>query len=257
MRKIATISAFAVCAIASPALADDGDASWTGAYVGVNAGYTDAKSDQSVAIGGSWATEATSLQDFVTGFYPSQAKSQNVNYGGQLGYNMQTSSGLVVGLEADVSGLSGKESTVRGPTAPTAFPTLTYTVANTFDPKVTYGVKAKVGFASGKTMFYATGGWGWTSADIAVDISSNNGYHKTAAFSHTFNGWEAGAGIEQRFGSNMSLRLEYVYTDQGHVTYTTGYASGSAFAPPAFNYTETFTQDLTMHLVRLGVNFHF
>ena len=64
-----------------------------------------------------------------------------------------------------------------------------------------------------------------------------------------------GGGLEHRFGSNVSLRVEYIYTDQGDVTYTTGYVTGSSFTSPA--YTETFTQDLKMHLVRVGFNLHF
>lgn len=256
MRTIFTLSAIAACAIATPSFADE-DSDWTGAYVGVSIGYTDAKSDQTVDLSGTWSTESAALQTYVTDFYASHPKVGDVSFGGQLGYNYQTDGGLVVGLEADVNVLSGKDDTVRGPTATTPFPSLTYTVANSFDPKATYGVKAKLGFASGKTLFYATGGWGWTNADIAVDITSNGGYHKTASGSHTFNGYEVGGGIEHKLGSNMSVRLDYTYADHGDFTFDTVYAPGSSFPPPTFNYGETYTQDLRMHMVRLGVNFHF
>lgn len=261
MRASITLAALAACAIASPAFAGEDDGTWTGAYVGISGGYTDAKSDQTVALSGTWSTESAGLQSYVTGFYPSNAKVQDVNYGGQIGYNYQTSGGMVVGLEADVSALSGKETIARPLTATTPFPALSYAVTNTFDPKVTYGIKGKLGFASGDTMFYAAGGWGWTNADIALDITSNGGYHKTANLSHTFDGWEAGGGIEQRLGTNMSVRLDYTYSDQGDVSFATIYAPGSSFnnpgATPPIVYTETFTQDLRMHLVRVGFNFHF
>lgn len=257
MRKIAFLTALAVTSIANPALAQDDDKSWTGAYVGISAGYTDAKSDQSVALSNSWTSETAPLQSYVTGFYPSNTNVQDVNYGGQLGYNYQTRGGFVVGLEADVSGLPGKDTVTKPLTPSTPFPALSYAVTNTFNPKATYGIKAKLGFATGNTLLYATGGWGWTSADIALDITSNGGYHKTANLSHTFDGWELGGGVEQRLGHNLSVRLDYTYADHGDFTYTTSYAAGSSFAPPAFNYTETFTQDLRMHLVRLGLNLHF
>jgi opacity protein-like surface antigen len=253
MRKTLTFAALAACAIATPALAQD----WTGAYAGISGGGSDIKSDQSVVVGGSWASEPQALQDFVTATFPTDGKDQNINYGAQIGYNVQAAGGLVIGVEADVSGLAGKEVTTTGPVPYPPGPTLTYTVTNTLDPKVTYGVKGKLGFAAGDMMFYATGGWSWTQADIAVDILSNANYHKTAAMSHTFDGWQVGGGIEQRVSPNLSLRLDYAYSDQGDVTYDTAYAAGSAFAPPAFNYTETYTQDFRMHLLRVGINMHF
>lgn len=255
MRKIVKATAIVAWAIAAPAMAsDEGD--WTGAYVGVSVGYADSKSDQSVAVSGSWASESQALRDHVTAFFPSQAKVEDVTFGGQLGYNYQTGS-VVVGLEGSIDAVSGKDATLRGPTPTVPFPALSYTVSNSYDPKVNYSLRGKLGVASGNTMFYATGGWGWTSADIDVDISSNGGYHKTANLSRTFNGFDLGAGIEHRLGSNMSLRLEYIYSDRGDFTYDTAYAAGSSFPPPAFNYVETFTQDLRMHQVRLGMNFHF
>lgn len=250
MRRILGLAAIAACAIATPALAEDEDGSWTGAYVGASVGYTDAKSDQTVVLGGNWLIESAALQTRVVTDYPTASRVKDVNYGGQIGYNVQVGSSLVIGVEADVSTLSGKDARTR-----TSAGIPTYTIANTFDPKVTYGVKGKLGFASSNTLFYATGGWGWTKADLATDITSSGGYHKASSFSHTFSGYEAGAGIEQRLGTNMSVRLDYTYTDQGDVTYATGYVTGSTFTSPA--YTETFTQDLTMHLVRLGINFHF
>ena len=213
-------------------------------------GYTDAKSDQTVVLGGNWSTESAALQTRVVTDYPTAGRVKDFNYGAQIGYNIQAGNSLVIGLEADVSGLSGKDVQTR-----TSSGSPSYTIVNTVDPKVTYGIKGKLGIATGNTLFYATGGWGWTQADLATDITSSGGYHKISAFSHTFSGYEVGGGLEHRFGSNLSVRAEYVYTDQGDVTYTTGYATGSAFQSPA--YSETFTQDLKMHLVRVGFNLHF
>jgi len=250
MKKFATFGVLIIAATATPALADESDGSWTGAYVGINAGYTDAKSDQTVVLGGQWSIESAALQTRATSDFATASHVQDINYGGQIGYNVQAGSNFVIGLEADVSGLSGKDSQTHTSTgAPT------YTIANTFDPKVTYAVKAKAGFASDNTLFYLTGGWGWTKADLATDITSDGGYHKASSLSHTFDGYEVGGGIEHRFGGNLGLRLEYVYTDQGDVTYATSYVTGSTFVSPA--YSETYNQDLRMHLVRVGLNFHF
>lgn len=253
MKKF-VITALAISsAIASPAFAEDG--AWTGPYVGATVGYGSAKTDQSVALGGAWASETTALQDFVTANYPAGAKVDGVNYGGQLGYTFEAGSGLVLGVEAELSGLSGKETVTRGPLSPTSIPSLSYTVTNSFDPKINYAARAKVGFASGNTMFYATGGWGWTEADVAVNIVSNGNYLKNAALSHTFDGFEVGGGIEHRFDGPLSVKLEYIHADRGDLTFDTVYGTGSSFQTPA--YSETFTQDLKLDLVRVGVNFRF
>lgn len=254
MRTIFTLSAIAACAIATPSFADE-EGDWTGAYVGLSAGYTDAKSDQTVALSGAWTSESAPLQTHVVSFYPNNTKVQDINYGAQLGYNYQTGGGLVLGLEAEVTGLSGSDAAGKPLTATPPFPALSYASSTTFDPKVAYGLKAKLGFASGKTLFYATGGWGWTNADITMDITSNGGYQKVASISHTFDGYQVGGGIEHKLGSNMSLRLDYTYTDQGDFVFNTAYTPTSTFQTPA--YVETFRSDLRMHMIRLGVNFHF
>ena len=208
MRKFVTLGALAIAAAATPALADDSDASWTGAYVGVNAGYTDAKSDQTVVLGGNWSTESAALQTRVATDYPTASHVKDFNYGGQIGFNVQVGSSLVVGIEADVSGLSGKDSQIR-----TSAGAPTYTIANTFDPKVTYGVKGKLGFAAGNTLFYATGGYGWTQADLATDITSSGGYHKAAlsAIPSTAMKWAAASNIASAESSgcgwNMSIPI--------------------------------------------------
>lgn len=258
-RMSITLSALLAAGFAAPALADDGD--WTGPYVGVSGGYTAAKSDSSVALSGSWSTEAQSLRDFVTSSWAAKQSVDQVNYGAQLGYNAQVGGSFVVGLEAEISGLSGSDKVTRGPLAYPAAPSLAYTISNSVDPKVFYGARAKAGIASNNTLFYVTGGWAWTNTDVGTEIVSNGGYHKSAALSHTFNGWTAGAGIEQKFGSNLSARLDYAYSDQGDFSYPTAYVTGSTFnnptATPPVVYNETITQDLRLHMIRVGLNYHF
>lgn len=56
-------------------------------------------------------------------------------------------------------------------------------------------------------------------------------------------GWTVGAGVDVAVADNVSLNLEYRYSDYGSKVYGTG-----GTAP---------TVDLTSHAVRAGVNFHF
>lgn len=252
MRTLIFVSTLAVCAIATPALAEEGD--WTGPYVGVHAGYTGAKSQSDVTLGGSWSVETQSLRDEVTAAWSPKQSVNDMNFGAQIGYNYDMS-GAVLGLEADISALRGKKVSSRGPIATTTYPTLSYTYGNTIDPKHMISLQARVGATMGDTLLYAHGGWAWTKAEMAAEIVSNGGYTKEGRIDKTLNGYIVGAGIEQRFGANVSARLEYSYTDQGDETYATGYRTGSTFTSPV--YSESVTQDLRMHLVRVGLNYRF
>lgn len=253
MQTFLKLSACALALAATPAFAqDEGD--WSGPYVGVQGGYTAAKSDTSIALSGAWTSESQALRDFVTANMGAKQSDDDVNFGAVLGYNFQTG-GAVLGLEGEFSVLSGGETIVRGPTPTTPFPSLSYTFTNSIDPKHMFALKAKAGVATGNTLFYVDGGWAWTKAGVGTGITSNGNYLKSVAVERTFDGFIVGGGVEHKFGSNVALRLSYHYTDQGDKSYTTAYLPGSAFTSPA--YTETATQDLRLHLVRVGLNYHF
>lgn len=250
MKKL-LLAATVGCMTATPALADDGD--WTGAYIGVSVGYTAAKSDSTTALSGAWTSESAGLQSEVVSRYAAAQSVDDVNFGGQIGYNYQTG-GAVLGVEVDIAALSG-DSVVTRTQASTLFPTLSYTYTNRVDPKSMVALKARAGAAMGNTLFYAEGGWAFVKADLGADLTSNGGYNKSGRLSKTMDGFILGAGVEHKFSSNVSARLSYNYADLGEESYVNGYNAGSAFVTPA--YTETMTQDLRMHLVRVGINFHF
>jgi opacity protein-like surface antigen len=50
-----------------------------------------------------------------------------------------------------------------------------------------------------------------------------------------------------------SLRVEYLRTDLGDMTFDTGYRAGSTFP----GYSENVRQDLTLQTVQLGVSYKF
>lgn len=243
----------ATLAVANPALADD-EIEWTGGYIGIHAGYTSLKSDSVPTLSGNWSVEPAALQSEVVSRWSASQTVENAHFGAQLGYNFDAG-GVVVGAEADFSLHNGSDSYVRGPIASTSSPTLSYTYGNFIEPKHSYSVRGKLGVPFGSTLVYAHGGWGWTKADVAADIVSNGGYTKEGRVSETFDGYLVGGGIEHKFGPNVSARLEYTYADQGDVTYATAYRTGSTFVTPPYN--ETFVQDLRMHQVRVGLNYHF
>ncbi len=235
-------------AFAMPAFAEDGE--WTGGYAGIQAGYSAAKSTSNVTLGGAWSSETTALQSRVVSDWSARQNADLGAFGGQIGYNYQASGGFVVGLEADMVGFSGKKDrSFVSSGSPT------YTFGNHIDPKSLLSLRAKAGVASGNTLFYATGGWAWARTRMSADVTSNGGYSKEGIVNKTLDGFIIGAGVEHKFSSSISARLDYAYTDQGKAGYDTAYRAGSTFTSPV--YSEAVRQDLRLHLVRVGVNFHF
>lgn len=153
---------------------------WTGAYVGVNAGYR-------------WAdTKARSTYD----------TNVNLNdgspFGGlQAGYNWQAGN-FVYGLETDF----GYGSNSKSRTTADAY----YSVKQTWEGTT----RARLGFAYDKALFYGTGGLAYadfkSTFDDGVTTAKKDGFRL---------GWTVGGGIEYAMTKNVSLKGEYLYTDYG------------------------------------------
>ncbi len=181
---------------------------WTGLYIGAHAGYS---------RGASSAT----LTD------PTVATVHNV-YGGaiggvQAGYNWRLNSGLLLGLEGDIS-----------------FPN--YLLSNKVVSSVTTGLssaeerwdyvaslRARLGYTTGAWLFYATGGAAFAGERF---LQTPDGGNEEKVL-HTRFGWTAGGGVEYAFAPHWSARLEYLYSkfDNANVTFPSGaqYASSMDF----------------------------
>jgi outer membrane immunogenic protein len=150
---------------------------WTGFYVGGNAGYAWGNVNTN---GGLAITNTGDLDGFVGG--------------GQVGYNYQIGQ-FVLGAEADIQG--GDLST--GGTL------------GALRVKTDYfgTVRARAGFAFDRIMPYVTGGWAYgnvKSSIPALGVSSDN--------SHT-GGWTLGGGVEYAITNNWIAGVEYLYVDLG------------------------------------------
>jgi outer membrane immunogenic protein len=182
---------------------------WTGFYAGLNAGYGWA-SVENTAGGGS-----SDLNGFVGG--------------GQIGYNWQINS-IVLGLEGDFQGSLQKKSddvTILGTTF-------------TIDQKIPWfaTARARLGYAMGPWMIYATGGAAWVNYKLQVSALGAEASDNT-----TKTAWTVGGGFEWMFVPNWSAKLEYLYFDTGDTTATL--------------FGTTFNARAKENLVRLGVNYHF
>lgn len=228
------------------------DDSWTGFYLGGNAGYSKSNADSTVALGGLWSGESQQLQDFTFSNSNQNQNPKGASYGFQAGYDYQFENKFVLGFEVDYSELNLEESRQSGPlVAPLGFP-VTFAFSNKVEVDHTFSVRPKFGIAIHKTLVYITGGYAWVSADFSSDLFGTNGYSKVGKTSKTIGSAIFGAGIEHKFFDNVSAKLEYLKTNTEDTSYTT--VDRNTNFP---GYTETFKVDLDYSVIRVGINYRF
>ena len=168
---------------------------WTGPYAGIVGGYGTGRSDQtdpgSVPL-------PTAILIAADGRYT----VSGALVGGTLGYNWQRGA-WVYGIEGDLAwaDLNGR-SDVCGPPAP-------HPCGTSLDAFGTF--RGRVGYtagAQGDWLLYATGGFAVGDVRGWDTLTPASGHDWRA-------GWTAGLGIEKRFASHWSAKLEYLYADLG------------------------------------------
>ena len=150
---------------------------WTGPYVGLQGGY-------------GWGGGTIGTSGWIGGAY--------------AGYNFQTGTNLVLGIEGDISA-TGKSGSSGG-----------QTITNPWDGTI----RARVGYAVDRFMIYGTGGAAFGK------ISSNDGSAPVESVSKV--GWTAGVGVEAAVTDNVTARVEFRHTNLGTATFATD---------PAVTYT--------------------
>jgi len=248
---------------------------WTGLYVGINAGYTWSNSNSvntvtadvfgNPAIRGGPAFGVASAA-LATGSV--SVKDNGFIGGGQIGYNYQFANSFVVGLEADIQGIAasnGRTSVFSQATA-TGFPgnPIDQTLSSSRKQDYLGTVRGRLGFTIAPTLLvYGTGGvaYGQTQSSTSitqfVEAAPAN-YSSFGTFSNTRVGWTAGGGIEWLFAPNWSVKAEYLYYDLGSVTYGLSPLQNFNIAGTLFTSgTPVSRTRFTGNIVRAGLNYHF
>lgn len=159
---------------------------WTGFYLGGHVGYL-------------WARNSIEEADIIL----AEGHTNGVVGGVLGGANWQTGP-LVLGAEADI-GWSNAHGSKLG-------------IDESFDYNIhwTSHVRGRAGYAAfPSTLLYIAGGLA-----ITHDTVRMLELVPPMVCGGTFTGWSIGAGIEQAFTRYISARLEYLYDNFGHKTYT-------------------------------------
>jgi opacity protein-like surface antigen len=219
-------------------LTDPATLDWTGFYVGANGGYGGDRADAVVNLASALpVASSTQTQNHTSGFIA----------GGQLGYNRQLSNHVVVGLETDAQ-WSGVKASHQASNGPGAF-TLT-DISNGLDWFGT--TRARLGWASGSTLTYVTGGVAY--GDVSAQGSQISGGLFSGSATQTKVGWTIGGGVEYALNQNLSLKAEYLYIDFGGVA---GAAYGLAPSPVPPFIGSFSTGNFTANVTRIGLNWRF
>lgn len=205
---------------------------WTGPFIGSHFAYGVGNSNYSFAAPGvassSGSLDLTNALNVFKG-----TGSYAIGLG--AGYNYMLPSRFVFGIDADIS----FPSTILG-----AVPLMgTQGSVALQETVLTSGtVRARLGYAPGSWLYYATGGLAWSYDEAMLGPLDGAGGEKTA-FTRLGTAW--GAGVELALSQNWSARFEYLYTDFG--------AKAKAFG----GGTQHLSSDLSVQTARLGVNYRF
>ena len=181
---------------------------WTGFYIGAHTGYSRGSSNAVLSDPASSAT-SNSFSGVIGGV--------------QAGYNVRLPSGMLLGVEADITFPNYLTSNSVVSSLATARSALT----EQWDYVGT--ARGRVGYATGPWLAYATGGLAW-GGERFLNSPANGTDEKVL---NTRLGWAAGGGLEYGFAPHWSARLEYLYSrfERADIRFPSGtqYASNFDF----------------------------
>jgi outer membrane immunogenic protein len=218
--------------------AQDAGHDWRGFYIGANAGY---------GLGRDKGNEVLPVPPIFPAFTAQTFTQAPAGWpvGGQAGYNWQRGN-WVAGLEGDWDWTNQHD--VISITMGTPSSNLNH-MGLTLDQRLRWlsTLRGRVGYDRGGWLWYVTGGAAFGSVVENDVLTINFPTITTAGFSHTKAGWTLGAGVEKTLVGNWTAKFEYLYADLG--------STNDAIA--VSTAIDTVHQNVTEHLVRLGVNYRF
>lgn len=239
--------------------------SWTGFYVGGNAGYSWGRSRTDV----SYYSTTTGLPIAPpAGSITSASFDMNgAIAGGQIGYNWQVNNWLL-GLEGDAqwSDEKGRAGYLCATTlaGSPCIPGVTFVpgaagTALTIDQKLEWfgTVRGRAGIlAAPRWLLYVTGGLAFgeiktTGTMSGFSFPGGLPVASVGSTSTTRAGWTVGAGVEGKITQNWSAKLEYLYMDLG------SFGSGPFTLAPASAIAANVNSKFTDHILRVGINYQF
>lgn len=231
--------------------------SWSGCYVGANAGLGFASSDFGSSVdGGTHLLTANGDPAAVGLGGTGSANSTGFAGGGQVGCNLQSGS-FVYGLEGDADYFHGASRFSNNTNALSDGTPFTINQSATTNYIAT--IRPRIGIAADRNLAYLTGGVAFTSVNYTQTYADGPSGGTvvtpgagTASASKALVGWAAGAGWEHAFTDHATFRLEYIYA-----SFPSTSALGAISDPLGGANPLHGSANLTIQTARLGLNYKF
>lgn len=277
MNKTAlTLAIIAGTALASGAHAQERDRSqdFNGPYIGAVGGYASQNNDRGETLVfdtnrddtyGDPVNTVLGANAFSPGFCGGAATGtgntdcrndrDDFEYGARIGMDRRMGN-FVVGVVLEGGRNEATDSVSGFSTTPASY---------TFERSQDYYAQARLraGYTpGGGILFYATGGGAWARLDNRFTTTNTANSFADNGRTNAW-GWSAGGGAEAMLTDNISLGLEYLYTDLKDDDYTVAVGAGSAPATNPFllNGGGTNIQRSDPHFrthgIRASVNLRF
>ncbi|HEX9954070.1 MAG TPA: outer membrane beta-barrel protein [Allosphingosinicella sp.] len=229
------IAVFGASAVfgAMPAAAQD--ATWTGPYVGGRLGYTQQPKDKNEIIlfdndldgaFGDTVRTASGANAFSTGFCGGRSSDpratncrddDGTEWAVHAGYDMALGP-LVVGIVGEYGRADIADGVSAFSTTPAVY---------TFNRRLrdTAAVRARAGYAFGRTLVYGTGGLAYGKIQRSFTTSNTVNTFTSDGGKKDNYGYRVGGGVEHRFNGGFSLGVQYLYTslkDEGFTVRASG-----------------------------------
>jgi outer membrane immunogenic protein len=146
---------------------------------------------------------------------------------------------LVVGIEGDIQGGGMSGSSTATDSAGDSI--------RSSESVDYYGtIRGRVGYILAEALIYGTGGFAYGDVKHSLNLSDNRATTSALSRSDIQAGYAAGGGIEYKFTSSLSAKIEYLHIDLGSIS-----LAGYFYQP----FHASF--DTRFDTVRLGLNYHF
>ena len=224
LAKLSLLCATSAIAISASAGVQAQDLSTSGLYAGIHGGWANGTLSGSAMYG----VDSGTLVD---------GPSFGGLFGGQVGYNFDTGSNLLIGTELSASVGHSSDSQVQSNFGGSG-DTLAY-------ERKLNGLalaQGKLGWTGGGVSVYGLGGLAFATGSISGGVSDFEG---TTSFSGdtTYNGWTLGVGVDLAVAQNVSIGAAYNYV--------------SLTGDDVEENGIVVEQDLASHIAKLVLNYHF
>lgn len=156
-------------------------------------------------------------------------------YGAHVGYNFQRES-IVFGVELGLNGTGIDGSDDVG---------LFGLVRSERELDWYATAVARLGYASGKALFYGFGGVAWGTVETTLSVPL---FNASVSGESDHVGWTAGVGVEYAMTDRFSVRVEYSHVDLGEETTTLNLGHG---------FSVDDEVDLSFDAIKIGASYRF